>query len=96
MSSGIKITEKGPDPKRFKADEQPKLPQDSGTVTQSRNPNPSAGSSKFVQQHKTTQISNSAPPKMSSDRFEKTRKTHVHLISPNEKAKGVMTQTIYI
>ena len=31
---------------------------------------------------------------MSSDRFEKTRKTHVHLISPNEKAKGVMTQTV--
>lgn len=94
LSSGIKITEKGLDPKRFKADEQPKLPQDSGIVTQSRNPNPSAGSSKFVQQHKTTHISNSAPPKMSSDRFEKTRKTHVHLISPNEKAKGVMTQTV--
>ena len=61
LNSGIKIIEKGPDPKRMKADEQPKALQLGGPSNQGGNQINNAGSSKGPQQQKTALGSSLAP-----------------------------------
>lgn len=64
LSSGIKIIEKGPDPKRFKANDQPKMPQLSSPTNQGGTQNDGAGSSKGPSQQKANMTISSAPPKL--------------------------------
>lgn len=80
LSSGIKITEKDHQPKRFKVDEPPKTLQITGSC-QGGNQNFGSRSDKNVQQHKVDVTTNSTPPKLSGGR-----------IASNEKAKQVVTQ----
>lgn len=85
LSSGIQITEKGPDPKRFKSDDLPKTSQATNAAVQGGSSQPNANSSKQGSQQQNSQLSKSAPSKMCGEKPEKA-------ILPNLKAKGVMVQ----
>jgi hypothetical protein len=73
LSSGIKVGEKEPPSKRYKAESQPKPHLLMGTSSQSGPKSADVSSSKDNQQQKANQISYSAPSKMSSINSEKNK-----------------------
>ena len=64
LSSGIIVSGKEPQAKKFKSDDQPKVLQLTGPSNPSGLESNEAGSSKNGQHQKSMQLSNSAPPKM--------------------------------
>jgi hypothetical protein len=70
LHSGIKINEKGPEPKKLKGADQPKLPQLGGPSNQGGSQTNIANSSKGLQQQKAALVTSSAPPKLQGSKPE--------------------------
>lgn len=91
LKSGIKITEKEHQSKRFKANDQPKPTLMIGTSSQGGPTNNGSGSSKSVQQQKTASISNSGPPKIGTSGKSVEMGVDQNQSKNQDKAKMVVT-----
>lgn len=87
LSSGIIVSGKEPQAKKFKSDDQPKVLQLTGPSNPSGLESNEAGSSKNGQHQKSMHLSNFAPPKMNATLSEKNIEIVGNQNRPSDKAK---------